>query len=243
MAPQQGTPSGVPYSRRLFDLADAAWSRGGPLTEPFVKSLWKVVAKGGRISWVERCTLEYIREEYNLSDGAKAMLDDRLLSHFSRTIHGKRYDKGLLDEASRRSRAGKMGKQDLVELWKLANDLRPATPVQLATLEFVLQSFKLSLAARLYLVGQLRAASKQQAGSVSSSASSSAARPRPPLPHNQGGGSKRRLEGATSEEERPSSRARRSSEAAKQPAARWSFLSQIWKAIAGAATRRGTSSG
>lgn len=234
MAPQQGTPSGVPYSRRLFEHADVAWSLGVPLTETFVKSLWKVAIKGGRLSWGERRTLEYIREEYNLSVGAKAMLEERVVSHFSRTIHGKRYDKGILDEAARRARSGRLGKPDLVDLWRLANDMQGATAMQVSTFDYILQQHRLSLAARLFLVAQLRTASRKT--------SPVTATERPKQAQAVRGACKRGREGALEESACKSCRTDLVSSAGQAPLvlsmpSRWSFLSQIWQAIAAAATR------
>merc|ERR1719330_991864 len=172
MAPRQGTSAGVPYARRLFEHADLAWSRGGPLTEAFVKSLWKLATQGGTVTWSERRTLEYIREEYNLSASAKALLDERMLRHFSKVIKGVCYDKGILDEVARRANSGQMDKQDLVRLWTLANDGCVATPVQRLTFEHVLQRYRVSAAGRLYLMMKLRAT---RAASTSSSQPSTAA--------------------------------------------------------------------
>jgi OOP family OmpA-OmpF porin len=149
MAPKASnykTIKGVKYDKGLIEKAekDAA---DGQISVKEAQGLWKDALDDGKVTTIERRTLEYVLKEYKFTDKAAEFLKSKLFDAHSKgsyykQIDGVKYDRGLLEQAEKFSKLGEISAAQAVELWEGALDGVGVTPTERRSLEYCLKTFK-----------------------------------------------------------------------------------------------------
>lgn len=147
---------GVKYDSGLLDKADALTSgRGdGRISEKDAEALYTDAMDGGKITRIERRTLEYILLNYKCTDGAVTYLE----GHLYRNVENAKLDKVLLDAADLALEGrgdGRISLDDAELLWAMVASDSLVTATERNTIRHICSAYKCTDNARSFLLGQL----------------------------------------------------------------------------------------
>jgi hypothetical protein len=142
----------------------------GRISVEDAKDLWKIANDGGRITEIEEQTLEYLMETLNFTDTAREWLTEEMskkveeLKSYYQVIDGLRYDRKVLTEAESRVAGqgdGRISKEDAEALFELFGDFGDITIVEERTLDYLMENFKWTNAAKEWFMEKFDPISKQ----------------------------------------------------------------------------------
>lgn len=147
---------GVKYDSGLLDKADALTSgRGdGRISEQDAEALLKNAMDGGKITRIERRTLEFILLNYKCTDNAIEYLE----GHLYRLVENAKYDRVLLDAADLALEGrgdGRISLDDAETLWAMVASDSLVTTTERNTIRHICKAYKCTDTARDFLLGQL----------------------------------------------------------------------------------------
>lgn len=148
--------NGVNYDKGLLELADSLTDgRGdGRISEEDAAGLLKDAMDGGKITRIERRTLEYILLNYKCTDKAVTYLEDRLY----RLVEGAKYDLVLLDAADLALEGrgdGRISTDDAETLWAMVSSDGLLTNTERNTLRHIVSVYNCTDAARDLILGKV----------------------------------------------------------------------------------------
>ena len=163
------TIDGTKYDRSLLEEADTllASKSNGKLGRPEASKLWKLAKDGPGVTDIERSTLAYITEKYNMTpegtEFIKAQIEETASgSGYYVELDGKlrssekvKVDRKFWDKISLMAKDGKIDKTDAVKIWEDAADGPGVTKTEKATMEKALKEFDFTAGAKKYLTTQL----------------------------------------------------------------------------------------
>jgi len=154
----------IRYDRSCLDLA-VHLAKDGKLDAADAKLLWEDVEDGPGVTECEKRSIEYVMGQYTLTEGAKKLLDEKLVSWKApvrktpakpraRNRAQKKFtlqiDLVQLAEEFKKS-AGVISDAEAHKLWESALDGPGVTHNEFATLEYILSNYKFTDKARKYL--------------------------------------------------------------------------------------------
>jgi hypothetical protein len=150
--------NGVNYDKGLLDRADALTDgRGdGRISEKDAEDLFKDAMDGGKITRIERRTLEYILLNYNCTDAAITHMESRLYA----IREGVRYDLVLIEAADMALEGrgdGRISQDDAETLWAMVSSDNLVTETERNTIRFIVTTYNCTDAARDFLLGKIMA--------------------------------------------------------------------------------------
>jgi hypothetical protein len=147
---------GVKYDSGLLDRAAALTSgRGdGRISEKDAEELLKDAMDGGKITRIERRTLEYILLNHKCTDNAISYFEE----HLYRVHENAKYDRVLLDAADLALEGrgdGRISLDDAETIWKMVASDSLVTLTERNTIRYICTTYKCTDSARDFLLGQL----------------------------------------------------------------------------------------
>lgn len=149
---------GVNYDKGLLEKADSLTSgRGdGRISENDAEDLWKDAMDGGKITRVERRTLEYILLNYRCTDGAIVYLE----GHLYRVVENAKYDRVLLEAADLAIEGrgdGRISEDDAKTLWAMVSSDNIVTQTERDTIMLIVKTYNVTDAGRSFLLDKVMA--------------------------------------------------------------------------------------
>ncbi|MEM0996321.1 MAG: hypothetical protein AAGN35_04540 [Bacteroidota bacterium] len=150
------TIDGVKYDKSLIEAAEKAIEGVGDGRISFddAKTIWADAMEDGKITRVEDRTLKYILENYNVTDKAKAYIEDKVF----KTIGGVQYDLSLLGAADKLTSGqgdGRISYDDAGVIWGLADADGIITDVEARTIRYIVENYNATDKAKNWLLEQL----------------------------------------------------------------------------------------
>lgn len=147
---------GVKYDSSLLDKAEALTEgRGdGRISEKDAEALYNDAMDGGKITRIERRTLEYILLNYKCTDSAVVYLE----GHLYRNVENNKFDRVLLDAADLALEGrgdGRISLDDAELLWAMVSSDSLVTATERNTIRHIVSAYKCTDSARDFLLGQL----------------------------------------------------------------------------------------
>jgi hypothetical protein len=147
---------GVKYDSGLLDRAEALTNgRGdGRISEKDAEALLSDAMDGGKITRIERRTLEYILLNYKCTDKGVEFLE----GHLYRLVEDAKYDRVLLDAADLALEGrgdGRISLDDAELLWAMVASDSLVTTTERNTIRHICSAYKCTDTARSFLLGQL----------------------------------------------------------------------------------------
>ncbi|CAK8998714.1 unnamed protein product [Durusdinium trenchii] len=169
---------GVKCDRALLEAAERA-AKHGAISLSEAMDLWEKAKDGNRITAVERQTLGWVLEHLQLTEKAKAFLEQQLSDgSYYTTIGHTKYSRGLLEKAEGFAAEQSISQQQALELWQLALDGERLGDCERRTLRYILQNLNATTGAKKFLLSKLDPAVTPPASAAASSGAAPAVPPR-----------------------------------------------------------------
>jgi DNA-directed RNA polymerase subunit F len=136
-------------------------ARDGRISRVDAQSIVKAVKDGGKITDIEKASLQYILKSFKWTDAAKTYLSSqigKLKTSYYKTIGGKKMDGSIIDlaaEAVKGSGDGRISKADAQKILKAAKDGGKITDIEKATLAYIHKKHKWTDAAATWFQEQV----------------------------------------------------------------------------------------
>jgi len=136
---------GVKYARDLLDKAEL-FAKDGQVSYPEANELWQSALDGQGVTDTEKLTLEHTMRTLKYTEKAtkflRAQLDSGKKESYYKQIDGVRYERALLDKATKFAEDGQISQPEAKELWDDAQDGKGVTATEARTLEYSLKTLK-----------------------------------------------------------------------------------------------------
>lgn len=147
---------GVNYDKGLLEKADALTKgRGdGRISEDDAAKIWEDALDGGKVTRIERRTLEYIILNYNCTDSAIRYLEN----HLYRTIEETKLDRVLIDAAELAIEGlgdGRVSEDDAKTMWAMVSNDSLMTKTEKDTLLYIVKNYNCTDAARSFIMDKI----------------------------------------------------------------------------------------
>ena len=157
------TVGGKKLDARIISLAETAikGARDGRISKNDAQAIVKAAKDAGKITDIEKASLQYILKKFNWTDAASSWLKTqigKLKPSYYKTIGGKRMDGAILDTAARAVKGsgdGRISKADAVKIFNVSKDAGKITNVEITTLGYVYHRYKWTEAAATWFADQL----------------------------------------------------------------------------------------
>eukprot|EP00435_Cladocopium_sp_Y103_P071563 s737_g37.t2 len=164
--PLYRTIDGVKYDRLLLEKAESAAARNsGQLSLADVAAIWDD-ASDGSLTALEKETLSYVLEHFNVSQKASRYLESKLHPRkpggFFKTVDRVKCDRELLEKAQGFADEGNISEEQAMELWADAIDGGPIIDCEVRSLQYILENLSVTVGAETYLRSELKAAAADE---------------------------------------------------------------------------------
>ena len=155
---------GMRYCRGLIELAEANLARSArqQLSRADAEALWVVAQDGTGVTDTERATLAYLRDQFTMSDDARAFLFEVTTveassRNYYALVDGVQVDRTLWDRCRLRAKDGRCDLSDARKIWVRSQDGVGVTQCEVDTMRLALNKFEFTRSARAFLEEELDA--------------------------------------------------------------------------------------
>lgn len=157
------TINGKKMDAKIISQAETAMegARDGRISRNDAQAIIKATKDAGRITEVEKGSLQYIAKKFNWTDAASTWLKaeiGKLKPTYYKTVDGKKMDGAILDEAARAVKGsgdGRISKADATKIFKVSKDGGKITEAEIITLAYVYHQYKWTDAASAWFAQEL----------------------------------------------------------------------------------------
>lgn len=152
------TIDGKKYDKALLEQVEK-FAADGQVGYPEAKQLWEDVQDGGKVTDIERATLDYAMKNYKFTDKASMFMKTYLSvgkhTSYYKQIDGVKYDRQLLEDAMKFAADGQISQSEAKQLFEDAQDGKGVTGTEKSTLEYILKEMTFTESAKKWLEKQL----------------------------------------------------------------------------------------